>query len=139
MPDRLSMVGLVYFWLLQRTTGLPNVQATPYVESKITDETFQIREVPDAKKQFGSSMTDDYIVTAVYDPSVKYRLVEEYGPDSFTEQADGKLFTTWGFTTPQAAVEWFLRFGNRVKVLAPPDMVALMKSTLDSIKNLYET
>ncbi|MBQ7293203.1 MAG: YafY family transcriptional regulator [Clostridia bacterium] len=105
---------------------------------KITDEKFAIRDVPEEKKQFGSHMTDDYIVSAVYEPSVKYRLVEEYGSNCFTEQDDGKLYTEWGFTTQQGAIEWFLSFGNKVKILAPAEMVVLMKSTLESIKNLYE-
>lgn len=105
----------------------------------VTNDIFNMREVPEEKKQFGSHMTDDYIIPAVYDSSVKYRLVEEYGHTCFTEQEDGKLYTEWGFTTLKDAVEWFLSFGNKVKVLAPPEMVELMKSTLDSIKNLYES
>lgn len=84
-------------------------------------------------------MTDDYIIPAIYDSSVKYRLVEEYGHTCFTEQEDGTLYTEWGFTTQKGAVEWFLSFGNKVKVLGPPEMVEIMKSTLDSIKNLYES
>lgn len=106
---------------------------------QITEETFVVRDIPEEKKQFGSHMTDDYIITAVYDFSVKYRLVEEYGPNSFTELEDGSLYTEWGFTKPEMAIEWFLSFGNKVKVLAPPEMVDQMKSVLDSIKNLYET
>lgn len=105
----------------------------------VTDDTFNMREIPEEKMQFGSHMTDDYIIPAVYDLSVKYRLVEEYGHTCFTEQEDGKLYTEWGFTSQKDAVEWFLSFGNKVKVLAPPEMVELMKSTLDSIKNLYES
>ena len=105
---------------------------------KITDETFSVRDIPEEKKQFGTHLTDDYRITAVYDPSVKYRLVEEYGPDSFTEQADGSLYTEWGFTRPNDAVEWFLSFGDKVKVLAPPEMVDRMKATLASIRHLYE-
>ena len=105
---------------------------------KITDEKFAIRDVPEEKKQFGSHMTDDYIVSAVYEPSVKYRLVEEYGSNSFTERDDGKLYTEWGFTTKQGAIEWFLSFGDKVRILAPAEMIVLMKSTLESIKNLYE-
>lgn len=105
----------------------------------VTDDIFNMREIPEEKKQFGSHMTDDYIISAVYDLSVKYRLVEEYGHTCFTEQEDGKLYTKWGFTTQKDAVEWFLSFGNKVKVLAPPEMVELMKSTLDSIKSLYES
>ena len=66
-------------------------------------------------------------------------MVDEYGHNSFTEMEDGKLYTEWGFTTQKGAVEWFLSFGNKVKVLGPPEMVEIMKSTLDSIKNLYES
>lgn len=75
----------------------------------------------------------------MYDASVKYRLVEEYGHNSFSEQEDGTLYTEWGFTKIEAALEWFLSFGDKVKVLNPPEMVGLMKTTLDSINNLYES
>ena len=106
---------------------------------RITDETYVIRDIPEEKKQFGSHMTDVYVITAIYDPSVKYRLVEEYGHSSFKEQEDGTLYTEWGFTRPNDAVAWFLSFGDKVKVLGPPEMVEIMKSTLDSIKNLYKS
>ena len=106
---------------------------------QITDESFAVRDISEEKKQFGAHMTDDYVIAAVYDPSVKYRLVEAYGHNSFIEKEDGTLYTEWGFTKTEAAVEWFLSFGNKVKVLGPPEMVELMKNTLDSIKNLYES
>ena len=106
---------------------------------QMTEENFLVREVPEEKKQFGVNMTDDYVITAVYDASVKYRLVEEYGHTSFTEQEDGSLYTEWGFTRPENAVEWFLSFGDKVKVLGPPEMVERMKNALERIKNLYET
>ena len=106
---------------------------------QMTEETFSVREIPEEKKQFGRHMTDDYVITAVYDPSAKYRLVEEYGPASFMQQEDGKLYTQWGFTTKKGAVEWFLSFGDKVKVLDPPEMVEQMKAVLTSIQNLYET
>lgn len=106
---------------------------------QITEEHFFTREVPEEKKHFGMNMTDDYVITAVYDASVKYRLVEEYGHTSFTEQEDGRLYTEWGFTRPENAVEWFLSFGDKVKVLGPPEMVERMKKVLERIRNLYET
>ena len=106
---------------------------------QVVDESFTIREIPEEKRQFGSHITDDYVITAVYDASVKYRLVEEYGHNRFTEMKDGKLYTEWGFTTQKGAVEWFLSFGDKVKVLDPPEMIEIMKSTLDSIKNLYKS
>lgn len=106
---------------------------------QITDMSYTVREIPEEKKRFDSHITDDYIISAVYDPSVKYRLIEEYGPACFARQKDGKLYTEWGFTTQNSAVEWFLSFGDKVKVLDPPEMVGLMRSILNSAKNLYET
>ena len=67
-----------------------------------------------------------------YDTSTKYRLVEEYGHNSFTEQEDRSLYTQWGFTRPDDAAAWFLGFGNQVKVLAPPEMAERMKNALES-------
>ena len=108
-------------------------------ELQVTEEVFTVREIPEEKKQFGLHMTDDYIVSAVYDPSVKYRLVEEYGPDSFSEREDGKLYTEWGFSSAETAVEWFLGFGHKVKVLGPQEMVERMKNALKTALDLYKT
>ena len=106
---------------------------------QITEETFTIRDIPEEKKQFGPYTTEDYVITAIYDASVQYKLVEEYGHESFVEQEDGKLYTEWAFTDMNYAVEWFLSFGNKVKVLGPPEMVNRMKAELISIQNLYKT
>lgn len=106
---------------------------------EVTEETFAVREIPGEKKNFGSNMTDDYVITAVYDASVKYRLVEEHGHNSFTEQEDGRLYTRWGFTRQEDAVEWFLSFGDKVQVLGPPEMVNRMKEAAAAIQKQYQT
>jgi len=107
-------------------------------ELSITDDTYKPREIPDEKKQFGSHMTDDYLITALYDPSVKYRLVEEYGPDSFTVMDDGTLYTKWGFSDPDEAALWFLGFGDKVEVIDPPEIVEKMKTIAQNIMGKYE-
>ena len=108
----------------------------------VTDEFFTPREVPPEKEPNRSrteSMTDDYIVTAVYEPAVKYRLVEEYGPASFITREDGKLYTEWGFSTPKDALRWLLSFGVDVQVTAPPEMVKKMRSAIKKMKKRYKT
>ncbi len=106
---------------------------------RVLDETFTPRPVPEEKTRLGSHMTDDYMVEAVYEPSEKYRLVEEYGPASFTVLPDGKLWTRWGFTTAGRAARWLLGFGDKVRVLSPPEMVERMKKEIEKMKKLYET
>ena len=104
---------------------------------EVTEETFEPREIPEDKKNFGSHITDDYFVTAVYEPSEKYRLVEEYGPESFTVLPDGRLYTRWGFTTPENALHFLLGSLDRVVVTDPPEMVELMRDTLRRISEKY--
>ncbi len=105
----------------------------------VTDELFAQREIPNEKKEFGSHMTDDYIIKAIYHPSVKYRLVEEYGPHCFTVTENGELYTAWGFTDPERAVLWFLGFGDKVRVIDPPEMVEKIKIMLDNMQKQYQT
>lgn len=104
---------------------------------EITEESFEKREIPKEKMEFGSHMTDDIMVTAIYDESVKYRLVEEYGPDWFCTCADGKLLAKRGFTTYEDAVNWFLSLGSKAEVIAPADFRQRMKEEIEKIYNRY--
>lgn len=105
---------------------------------EITEETYEERNIPEEKKHFGSQMTDDYIITAIYDPSVKYKLVEEYGPESFAVMEDGRLYTEWGFTDPEEAVYRFLGFGDKVTVTGPPEIVEKMRTTIQKTAEKYK-
>lgn len=106
-------------------------------ELNVTEEKFEPREIPEEKLQFGSHMTDDYFITAVYEPSIKYKLVEEYGPESFTVMGDGKIYAKLGFTDIEEALHWFLGLGNKVKVLEPPEMVEKVKTAVKNILQGY--
>ena len=96
-----------------------------------------MREIPDEKLQLGTHMTDDCFVTAIYDAGVKYKLVEEYGPDSFSVMEDGQLYAKWGFSSAEDALTWFLSLGDKVKIIEPPEMVEKMKKTLADISQKY--
>ena len=105
---------------------------------EITEDTYEDRSISEEKKSFGTHMTDDYIITAVYDPSVKYRLVEEYGPESFTVMEDGRLYTEWGFTDPEEAVYRFLGYGDKVTVTGPQEMVEKMRAAIRKTAEKYK-
>lgn len=106
-------------------------------ELEVCGESYSPREIPAAKKQFGGFIKDNYYVTAVYAPTEKYKLVEEYGPDSFTVLEDGRLWTRWGFTDPDDTACWFLGFGDKVEILDPPEMVAKIRTLSENIVALY--
>lgn len=104
---------------------------------RLGEESYEVRLLPKEKLQFGTHMTDEYFVTAIYDSSVKYKLVEEYGPDSFCVMEDGRLYAKWGFNSAEDALPWFLGLGDKVKVIEPPEMVEKMKMTLSVISEKY--
>ena len=104
---------------------------------QLSEEGYEVRTIPDEKLQFGTHVRDDYYVTAIYEPAVKYKLVEEYGPDSFQVMEDGKLYTRWGFNNADEALLWFLGMGDKVKVIEPPEMVEKMKEMLSAISKKY--
>jgi len=102
-------------------------------ELQLSEETFFPREIPEEKKQFGTNFTDDYFITAIFDSSLKYRLVEDRGPGSFVILPDGRLKMRWGFTDPDAAVLWFLGFGEQVEILDPPEIREKLKETAQKV------
>lgn len=103
----------------------------------VLEETFAPRELPQERKTLGAHMTDDYMITAVYEPHCACRLVEEYGPASFTRLTDGRLEARWGFTTREDALRWFLSFGRSVTVTAPEEFVALLQQEAEDIAAKY--
>ena len=103
----------------------------------VTDDAFIMREIPEEKKRFGRNMTDDYYITAIYAPSEKYKLIEEYGPNSFTVLDDGRLWTKWGFTDPQWAIQRFLSFGDRVEIVEPQEFKEKVRITIEKMLEKY--
>ena len=107
-------------------------------ELNTTRENFALRKIPEEKKQLGSHMADDYFVTAIYEPSEKYKLVEQYGPHSFTVMEDGRLYAKWGFTDTDNTVLWFLGFGDKVEIIEPTEMREKIKIVSENILSKYK-
>lgn len=61
-------------------------------------------------------------VAVLFDPSCQWRLVEEYGADSFTRRPDGKLLFRGRFPDRESVFSWLLTFGDRAELLAPAEL-----------------
>ncbi len=61
-------------------------------------------------------------VKAVFDASLKWHLIEEYGTASFTELSDGKLLFERDYSDEEALLSWMLAMGDKVTVLEPEDL-----------------
>lgn len=91
-------------------------------ELRLEERTFQPREVPAGRLEFDTAWKENYRLEALFEAKVKYRLIEEYGPASFTPQQDGRLFFSRDFTFYSSMLSWVLSFGGSAEVLSPPEL-----------------
>ena len=85
-------------------------------------EAFRPRQAPLPDLDPGRVFPGGCRVTALFDPGCKWRLVEEYGADSFTREPDGRLRFTWDFPSRDSALPWLLTFGEGAELLEPPEL-----------------
>ena len=76
-----------------------------------------------------------YQVTVLFDPACRWRLVEEYGPNSFTTQPDGRLRFTWGFPD---VLNWVLTFGEGAELLEPAELRLRLAALTATLARRYQ-
>lgn len=85
------------------------------------EKTFEPGEVPEKALQVGDFFSQGVYLRALFDEKVKYRLIDEYGIDSFT-YCDGKLLFEAEFTSKEYLLTWILGFGNSAKIIEPKEL-----------------
>lgn len=105
---------------------------------ELLDELFSPRDIPDQKLDFDHCFSDQNQIAILFDPSVKYRIVEEYGPNCYITAEDGRLLFKTGYTNHDFIITWVLGFGAKARVLEPPDIAQEIKNNAKKIIKLYE-
>ena len=76
-----------------------------------------------------------YEVKAKIHPKYKWRLIEEYGPESFSLQPDGTLLFSAPFPDKTSIIHWIASFGGGAELLEPTEF---RKDILAFAENIYE-
>ena len=87
-----------------------------------TEEDFAPRCAPLPNLEPERVFPTKYEVTVLFDPSCRWRLVEEYGVDCFTVEPDGRLRFTGGFPDGDSVLSWILTFGDKAELLEPEEL-----------------
>jgi len=103
-----------------------------------TNEIFQPRDIPEERKDFDSYFSDEIQITVLFDESVKYRLIDDYGVESYTVTENGKLLFRMSFTNKEFMISWILGFGDRAEVLFPKGLKQEIKQIAENILKHYE-
>ena len=74
-------------------------------------------------------------VKALVDGDMKWRLVEEFGPASFTEREDGRLLFQADYSDKENLLTWLLSFREKAEILEPvwlrEEMRGILQKTLE--------
>ena len=82
---------------------------------------------------------DDIKLAALFDISVKYRLIDEYGTECITfDSQSGKLLFENNFTNRNYLLQWILSYGDAVKIIEPLDLVDEVCLNAENILNQYK-
>ena len=105
---------------------------------RCTNEDCEKREIPlyhmDPRKV---QWTNGVEVTAEFDKSMKWRLIEEFGINSFSENADGRLLMNIGWSDQESLFGWLLGFRDCVRIIEPVEYQKNFLNLLERIKTLY--
>lgn len=88
---------------------------------KDTGEEFSKRELPPFDPSPYRPFTASILAVILCEPELKWRLIEEYGGDSFTIQEDGKLLFRGGFHDKDSLYGWLLSMGDMAELLEPKE------------------
>lgn len=84
-----------------------------------TGVSFLPRETPHFSMETNFSSNERIPVTARFSPKAKWRLMDDYGPDSFTEAPDGSLLFSFEFFDKENLFSWLLSFRGQAELLTP--------------------
>lgn len=78
-----------------------------------------------------------YQVKAKIRPEYRWRLIEEYGPESFTVQPDGMLLFSFGFADKTMIINWVASFGDGAELLEPKELRSDILAFAEGIRKKY--
>jgi predicted DNA-binding transcriptional regulator YafY len=103
-----------------------------------TDKSFECRNVPIPDFSPEKVFPGNIHLKALFTPDVKWRLVEEFGPNCYEVIEDGRLLITEDYSDLDNLVTWLFTFGDKVVVLEPKEVREKLKSIAEAIVKKYE-
>lgn len=98
----------------------------------------QGREVPMPDLSSEKVFPGEIMAKAVFDSSMKWHLIEEFGVDSFTVQPDGSLLFEYEYSNDESLLTWILSCRDKVTVLEPEYIREELYRITSDIAKRYE-
>ena len=105
---------------------------------KISEKEFARRQVPMPDLSDERIFPGGIKVKALFEMDCKWRLIEEFGTESFIVQQDGKLLFQADYTDKDNLITWLLSFREKVELLEPEEIRKEIKASIECMKKRYE-
>lgn len=126
----------VYGWCLKRKDyRLFKLNRMDKVKETHKEFTCRNAPVPDLSSEL--RFPRNIVLKALFDPDMKWRLVEEFGPDCYEEQENGKLLLIRDYSDIENLTMWMLTFGDKVEVIEPLEVRERLKAMAESMIKIY--
>ena len=100
-------------------------------------ESFIPRPLPEVSVDSETIFPNTVQAEVTFAPSIKWRLVDEYGPESFSVLPDGRLSFQAGFTDDESLFSWLLSFGDCAELVSPPALRSAFSARLQKMLHIY--
>ena len=126
----------VYGWCLKRKDyRLFKLNRMDKVKETHKEFTCRNAPVPDLSSEL--RFPRNIVLKALFDPDMKWRLVEEFGPDCYEKQENGKLLLIRDYSDIENLTMWMLTFGDKVEVIEPLEVRERLKAMAESMMKIY--
>lgn len=102
----------------------------------LLEQSFSLRDIPPEALVFETFFTNEIQVVVLFDKSMKYRLIEEYGIDCYREEGDFLRFE-FPFTNKDYLFSWLLSFGGKAELIEPHDLRMELRLQMETMLKKY--
>jgi len=106
-------------------------------QPQMSEQVFAKRQVPMPDLSNEKIFPGGIKVKALFEQECKWRLVEEFGSGSFTEQEDGKLLFQADYTDKENLLTWILSFRDKVELFEPEEIRSEILDIAKGIQKIY--
>lgn len=78
------------------------------------------------------------MVTALFEPEEKWRLVEEFGVHCYEEQEDGRLLFHADYTDKEKLLTWLMGFRDKMELIEPEELRKELCNALTNALQKYK-
>ncbi len=107
-------------------------------EIEQTGECFKVREYGVPESPSAVFMKPKVCAKVLFEPEAKWRLIDDFGIDSFKEQSDGKLLFIFDFMDADNLFNWLLSFGSQAELLEPVELRRLFEENIRKMMEKYQ-